>query len=435
MPQNRREFLTTAAVAGLGLAASERAWGKQGSRVRIACIGIGGKGESDAVEAARYGDIVAICDIDEMRLQAAAQKYPNARVFTDWRLCLRACANSIDAVTVTVPDHMHGIIAATAMKMGKHTFCQKPLCRTLYEARRLGEIAREYKVQTQMGNQGTADSKLRKQAAQVRAGLIGKVSEIHVWTNRPIWPQGQSRPTNEQEPPSTIHWDNWLGVAPVRPYAPNVYHSFNWRGWWDFGSGALGDMGCHTLNMPYMALDLKNPVSMIAETAPNNGDSFPAWSIVTYEFAATKQRGPIKLIWYDGNKKPSLEVLGNAIDEDWKLENSGSLLIGDKGKIYVPGDYGSGGRVVGGIEIPEVTFEQSPGHFQEFIRAIKEGKPAMSNFPNYAGPLAETVLCGNLAVRNPGKKIIWDAANLRAVGMPELDAYIRPTYRNGIPPI
>jgi len=431
MPQNRREFLTTAAAAGLGLAASERAWAKQSDKVRFACIGIGGKGDSDTADAARYGEVVAICDIDEDRLAQAAQKYPKARVFTDWRLCLHATAKDVDAVTVTTPDHMHGIIAATAMKMGKHTFCQKPLCRTLYEARRLAEIAREMKVQTQMGNQGTADSKLRKQAAQIRAGLIGKVSEIHVWTNRPIWPQGQPHPTNEQAPPSSIHWDTWLGVAPKRPYAPGVYHSFAWRGWWDFGSGALGDMGCHTLNMPFQALDLRDPISLIAETAPNNGDSFPAWSIITYEFAANQNRGPIKLVWYDGNKKPPIEKLEGCLDEDWKFENSGSLLIGDKGKVYVPGDYGSGGRVVGGVEIPEVKFEQSPGHFQEFIRAVKEGKPAMSNFPGYAGPLAEMVLAGNLAVRVAGKKVIWDAKNLKAVGMPELDDYIRPKYQNG----
>ncbi|WP_395089159.1 Gfo/Idh/MocA family protein [Armatimonas sp.] len=431
MSQNRREFLTGAAALGMGMTFADKALAKQGGKVRFACIGVGGKGDSDTADAARFGEVVAICDVDENTVAKALKKYPNAKPFTDWRKCLKAMAKEVDAVTVTVPDHMHGIIAANAMRMGKHTFCQKPLCRTIYEARRLAEIATEMKVQTQMGNQGTADPKLRKQAAQVRAGIIGKVSEIHVWSNRPIWPQGIARPTAVAPPPTGLNWDTWLGVAPVRPFVPGAYHTFNWRGWWDFGSGAQGDMGCHTLNMPFMALDLRDPISIQSETAPNNGDSFPAWSVTTFMFAATSTRGPIKLVWYDGNKQPSLDVLGDAIDDDWKLQNSGSLLIGDKGKIYVPGDYGSGGRVVGGVDLSNVGFEESPGHFQELVRAIKEGKPAMSNFPGYAGPLAEMVLAGNLGVRAAGKKVEWDARAMKATNMPELDVYIKPKYRRG----
>ena len=431
MSQNRREFLTGAAALGLGMTLADKAIANQGGKVRIACIGVGGKGDSDSGEAGRYGEVAAICDVDENTLAKAAQRFPNARVFTDWRQCLRAMSKEVDAVTVSTPDHMHGIIAANAMLLGKHTFCQKPLCRTIYEVRRLAEIAKDMKVQTQMGNQGTADSRLRKQAAQVRAGIIGKVSEIHVWSNRPIWPQGQARSAASEAPPATLHWDKWLGVAPERPYVPGAYHSFAWRGWWDFGSGAMGDMGCHTLNMPFMALDLRDPISMQSETAPNNGDSFPAWSITTFMFAANSFRGPVKLVWYDGNKQPSLDILGDAIDEDWKMDSSGSLLIGDKGKIYVPGDYGSGGRVVRGVTIPEVSFEESPGHFQEFIRAVKEGKPARSNFPGYAGPLAEMVLAGNLGVKAGGKKVEWDAKAMKSKNCPELDAYIRPTYRTG----
>jgi hypothetical protein len=190
-------------------------------------------------------------------------------------------------------------------------------------------------------------------------------------------------------------------------------------------------MGCHTLNMPFMALDLRDPISMQSETAPNNGDSFPAWSVTTFMFAATSTRGPIKLVWYDGNKQPPMEVLADCIDEDWKLQSSGSLLIGTLGKIYVPGDYGSGGRVVGGVDLSNVGFEESPGHFQELVRAIKDGKPAMSNFPGYAGPLAEMVLAGNLGVRAGGKKVEWDARKMKATNMPELDAYIKPKYRKG----
>jgi predicted dehydrogenase len=431
MSQNRREFLRGAAALGVGMTLADKTLANQGGRVRFACIGVGGKGDSDSTDAGRYGEVAAICDVDENTLAKALQKYPNARVFTDWRLCLKAMAKEVDAVTVSIPDHMHAIVAGNAMMLGKHVFCQKPLCRTIYEVRRLSEIARDMKVYTQMGNQGTADSKLRKQAAQVRAGIIGKVSEIHVWSNRPVWPQGLARPTDVQTPPSTLHWDTWLGTAPERPYVPGAYHSFNWRGWWDFGSGAMGDMGCHTLNMPFQALDLRDPISVQSETAPNNGDSFPSWSITTFHFAANSFRGPIKLVWYDGNKQPSMDILGDAIDEDWKLNSSGSLLIGDKGKIYVPGDYGSGGRVVRGVEIGEVKYEESPGHFQELVRAIKEGKPAMSNIPNYAGPLTEMVLAGNLGVRAGGKKVEWDGKAMKSKNCPELDAYIRPTYRKG----
>jgi predicted dehydrogenase len=395
-----------------------------GARIRFACIGVGGKGESDTEDAARFGDVVAICDVDETILEQAAKKYPMARKFTDFREMLGEMEKSIDAVTVSTPDHTHAAAAVMAMKMGKHCFCQKPLTHSIYEARRLGELARERRVATQMGNQGTASRGLRKSAALVKAGILGPVREVHVWTNRPIWPQGEPRP-EPAEPPSTLHWDLWLGPAPERPYGKG-YHTFGWRGWWDFGTGALGDMACHTVNMPYMALDLKNPTSVVAETSGHNRDSYPKWSIIRFEFPATDTRPALLMTWYDGGKRPPAELL-----DGQRPSASGSLLVGEKGKLYSSGDNGEQRVLLGGAQEIEVSSTGSPGHFEEWVRAIKGGEPAVSNFPDYAGPLTETILLGNLAVWADGKKIEWDARRLEAKNAPEVRQVVRVEYRKG----
>jgi len=423
----RREFLKTTALAGAGLLVSETSWAAEdqapNDRINFAAIGVGGKGESDTADAAKHGNLVAICDVDDNILAKAAQKYPNAKRYNDFRKMLEEMDKSIDAVTVSTPDHTHAPAAAMAMRMGKHCFCQKPLTHTLYEARRLGEIARDKKVATQMGNQGTATSGLRKSAAMIQAGVLGPVKEVHVWTNRPIWPQGIPRPA-ASTPPSNLHWDLWLGPAPERPYASG-YHTFGWRGWWDFGTGALGDMACHILNMPFMALDLRDPVSVVAETSGHNKDSFPAWSIIRYEFPETAKRPALSLTWYDGKKRPPADLVDGR-----ELSGGGSIIIGEKGKLYTPTDYGDNGTLIG-VEPIEVTYPQSPGHFTEFARAIKGGEPAMSNFPNYASPLTETVLLGNLAVWAEGKKVEWDAKKLRTKNAPEVNEVIRAKYRDG----
>jgi predicted dehydrogenase len=316
-----------------------------------------------------------------------------------------------------------------AMQMGKHCFCQKPLTHSLWEARRLGEVARQKKVATQMGNQGTAGDGLRLSAAKIRAGALGTVKEVHVWTNRPIWPQGVSR-AEPAAVPSNLHWDLWLGPAPVRPYAPG-YHTFSWRGWWDFGTGALGDMACHTVNLPFMALDLRDPVSVQAETSGHNRDSYPKSSKIRFEFPATKNRPAVTLYWYDGSNLPSEELRAGLEESGKKFPISGSLIIGDKGKLYTPGDYGGGGRLIEGVDVGEVKFVQSPGHFAEFVRAIKGGEAAMSNFPDYAVPLTETILLGNLAVWSEGKKVEWDAKKLRPKSGEDLSRIIHPAYRKG----
>ncbi|HEV2473295.1 MAG TPA: Gfo/Idh/MocA family oxidoreductase [Chthonomonadales bacterium] len=426
----RREFLKSAAAVGLSAWAIEEARAQAKSpneRVNFACIGVGGKGESDSEDAARLGNVVAICDVDDNTLNAAAQKYPGARKFNDFRVMFDQMSKSIDAVTVSIPDHNHAVAAAMAMHLHKACFCQKPLAHSLFEIRSLSELARRNKVATQMGNQGTAESGLRRGAALVKAGAIGVVREVHVWTNRPIWPQGGGRPATKPVPPY-LHWDIWLGPAPERPFGEDStthYHPFAWRGFWDFGTGALGDMACHTMNLPYMALDLRDPIAVQAQTSGNNKEQYPVWSIIKYEFPATSSRPAVTMTWYDGGKKPPQDLLTEP------FEDSGSLMIGDKGKLYAPGDYGENGKVIGGVDVGEPKYVESPGHFDEFVRAIKTGEPAMSNFPNYSGPLAETVVLGNLAVWADGKRVEWDSRHLRAKNAPDVSRIIHPRFRAG----
>jgi predicted dehydrogenase len=433
---SRREFLRNSAFTGIGIWVVDKSWaqGNQtpNERVNFGCIGVGGKGDSDTADAARLGNVVAICDVDENTLNQAAAKYPNAKPFRDYRKMLEVMGKQIDAVTVSTPDHHHATAASLAMQMGKHCFTQKPLTHSIYEARRLGDLARRMRVATQMGNQGTAGSGLRKDAALVQAGVLGRVTEVHVWTNRPIWPQGVDRPA--QAPvPSNLDWELWLGPAPKRPYGPG-YHGFAWRGWWDFGTGALGDMACHTVNMPFMALDLRDPISVVAQTSGHNKDSYPRSSRIVYQFPANRKRGPLTMTWYDGGQLPPKELFtGGKFEDliaDGKIPDSGSLIVGAKDKLYTPGDYGGGGRFIYNDPAP-VAFTESPGHFEEFIRAIKGGVPAASNFPDYSGPLTETILLGNLAVWADGKKIEWDAKALKAKNAPEVSHIIRPTYRAG----
>jgi predicted dehydrogenase len=427
---SRREFLKTTAAAGVGFwvagtaAAEDSKQSKSAlDKINFACVGVGGKGASDSSDAGRHGNVVAICDIDDNTLEKKSKEFPQAKLFNDYRKMLDEMGKSIDAVTVSTPDHTHAPAAAMAMRMGKHCFCQKPMTHSIYEARKLAEIAREMKVATQMGNQGTAGSTLRRQAALIRAGAVGPVKEVHVWTNRPIWPQGQPRP-EPAEPPAHVHWDLWLGPAPYRPYSKG-YHPFAWRGWWDFGTGALGDMACHTMNMPFMALDLRDPISVEAETSGHDKDSYPKWSVIRYEFPATDKRPAVAMIWYDGGKKPSNELIGG------ELPKTGSLVIGEKGMLLSPGDYaGERHRMFGGAEEVEVSYPESPGHFTEWANAIKGGEPAMSNFPSYAGPLTETVLLGNLAVY-AGKKVEWDAKTLKPKNAPEVEHIVRREYREG----
>jgi predicted dehydrogenase len=373
--------------------------------------------------------MVAICDVDQGRLDGAANRFKNAKTYTDFRKMIEENEKKIDAITVSTPDHTHAVAALMAMRRGIHCFCQKPMTHSIWEAREMGKVARDKKLATEMGNQGTAERGLREAAAIIRAGALGTVKEVHVWTNRPIWPQGQPRP-EPADCPESLDWDSWISRAPFRPYAPG-YHPFKWRGWWDFGTGALGDMACHTMNMPYAALDLRDPVSVQAETSGHNKDSYPSWSIITYQFPANDWRPALKMVWYDGGKRPDAELI------DGKAPSgSGSLIIGEKAKIYSPHDYGAKYEILGNIDKPEVDYERSPGHFQEWVRAIQEGKPAMSNFPDYASPLTETVLLGNLAVwvadePGLGDKVEWDAKAMKAKNISGLENIVKPEPREG----
>jgi predicted dehydrogenase len=391
--------------------------------VQFGCIGVGGKGHSDSDDANRLGKVVAICDIDDNILNAAAARFPDAKKFHDFRAMLAEMGDAIDAVTVSTPDHTHAIAAMRAMDHGKHCFCQKPLTHSIEEARRMGELARANGVATQMGNQGTASSELRKAAAILKSGALGTVKEVHVWSNRPVWAQGIERPASKPVP-QHVKWDLWLGPAPKREYADG-YHTFGWRGWWDFGTGALGDMACHTMNMPFMGLDLRDPKAVEAESSGHNRDSYPAWSRIKYEFPARGGREALTVFWYDGGQKVSAELLGE------EPAGSGILVIGEAGKMYSPGDNGGEYRLIGDVPIPSGELEQSPGHFEEFIRAIETGQPAASNFPDYAGPLTETVLLGNLALWTGGR-VEWDPYKLMATnGGSDVERLIRKEYPEG----
>ncbi|MBN1590716.1 MAG: Gfo/Idh/MocA family oxidoreductase [Pirellulales bacterium] len=426
----RRQFLKTTAATGIGYWVAAGAQAKESTsandRVQVACIGVGNKGSSDSRNASKHGDIVAVCDIDDRFLKGALKRFPKAKPYHDFRKMLDEMKDSIDAVTVTTPDHTHAAAALMAMRMGKHCFCQKPLTHSIYESRLMGQVAREQKVATMMGNQGTNMDGVRRASALIKAGALGPIKEVHVWTNRPIWAQGTERPA-PAPCPKTVHWDLWLGPAPKRPYAPG-YHPFAWRGWWDFGCGALGDMGCHTANMPFMALDLRDPISVQAETSGHNRDSFPQWSVITYEFAATDSRPALKLFWYDGGKLPAAELADGRMTPK---DQSGCIVIGERGKIFSPNDYGASFELLGGAKDMNVKFEKSPGHFEEWFRAIKTGQPAMSNFPDYASALTETILLGNLAIWVNGEKVEWDAKNMKAKNVAGLESMIKPTYPKG----
>ncbi len=427
---SRRSFLQASAAVGVGYWAAggvSLAQSKSpNEKIQFACIGIGGKGQSDSADAARHGQVVGICDVDETTLDRSKARFKDAKQYHDFRRMFDEMGDKIDAVTVSTPDHNHAVAAVMAMKLNKHCFCQKPLSHAIYEARVMADVAREKGVATMMGNQGTALDSLRKQVAIVKSGVLGKITEVHVWTNRPVWPQGIERPKEIKGNPNFLHWDEWLGPAPYRPYH-EAYHPFKWRGFWDFGTGALGDMACHTVNMPYMALELKDPLAVTAETAGHNKETYPGWSVIHFEFPARGDRGPIAFKWYDGGKRPDLAMLEGAAPVE-----SGCLIVGDQGKLYSKGDYADDYQLLGKIEEPKVEFEKSPGHFEEWVNAIRGEKPATSNFPNYAGGLTETILLGNLAVWvGGGKRVEWDAQNLKSPNMPELASFVKPEYREG----
>jgi predicted dehydrogenase len=429
--QSRRQFVTaTAASTAFAFTyLPGRVWGAN-ERLNVACIGVGGKGRGEVRDAAAEGcNIVALCDVDERRAAGTYKEFPRARKYQDFRVMLDK-QRDIDAVTVSTPDHTHAVASMLAMRMGKHVYCQKPLTHSIYEARLMAETAAQMQVATQMGNQGHASGKLRRAVELVRAGVIGPVHEVHVWTNRPIWPQGLTRPAEAQQPPGGLNWDLWLGPAPQRPYHA-AYVPFKWRGWWDFGTGALGDMACHLMDMPYWALDLGYPVSLEAVSHGGTEESPPLWSIINYEFPARGEQPPVKMVWYDGNKLPPLDVTNGRGPE--QLTGVSSILIGAKGKMFFDrssADFGiRPAALLEDFQLPEETIPRVASEDAEWVAACKGGPPALSNF-GHSGPFTEVVLAGNLAVR-ANRRVVWDGPGMKCPEMPELEPYIRREYRQG----
>jgi predicted dehydrogenase len=429
---SRRDLLKNAALVG-GLAALGGVWTDRPARasrspnekLNIACIGVGGMGAAD-LNAVSSENIVALCDVDERSAAGSFKKYPDVPKYADFRQMLEKEGKRIDAVTVSTPDHVHAVASVMAMKMGKHVYCQKPLTRTPSEARIMMEVARKQRVVTQMGTQGhPAYARL---VEYVQAGVIGKITEVHVMTDRPIWPQGMDRPTDTPSVPDGLNWELWQGPIKPRPYHP-AYLPFVWRGWWDYGTGALGDMACHLMDGAFWALNLTYPTTVEAEGEPRHPDSAPKWSIVRYEFPKRGDMPPVKLTWYDGGRMIPEDLLeGQKIGKDF----NGSLFIGEKGKMLVY--HGSDPILLPqkdfeGFQPPAPTLPRSPGHYIEWINACKgQGKTA-SNF-DYACPMTESILLGNVAFRL-GKKITYDSRRMKAVGMPEADEYIQHQYRKG----
>lgn len=439
---SRRQFLRQAAL-GATVAAAGKTLGVSSARARqsandkldVAIIGPGGRGASN-LQGVSSENIVAICDVDDRRAAGAFKQYPKAKRYRDFRRMLSELDKQIDAVVVSTPDHTHAAASLMAIKMNKHCYCEKPLTWCVHEARVIRQTVAQHKVATQMGNQGTASAGLRQGVAVLQSGVIGKVREIHVWSDRPWngWAQGEQRPQDTPPVPAGLDWDLWLGPARERPYHP-AYLPGRWRMWQQFGTGALGDMGCHTMNLPAWAIKLENPTSVEAESFPMNNETYPKWSIVRWEFPARGELPPVKVTWYDGpafgGKRPPADWLDGK-----QPSKSGALLIGEKGKFYQTCDFGTRWML-----LPEDKFrdnkdvadivQATPGvdHHQEWIAGCKAGLPTKSNF-DYASRLAETVLLGNVALR-VGKRIQWDAEKMQVKDCPEAESLINRPYRDG----
>jgi predicted dehydrogenase len=444
----RRGFLAGTTVTLIGCATGpnpvppKSAYVSPNGKLGIAGIGAGGQAKSD-ITSCDSENIVALCDVDQNQAAEMMARYPNAVFYQDFREMIDK-QRDIDACTVSTPDHTHAVAAAYAMRNGKHVRVQKPLTHNIWEARELQRIARETRTVTQMGNQGHARDGVRDLCELIWSGAIGPVRECHIWTNRPVWPQGLNRPPISDPPPANLDWDLWLGPAPERPFVSThpdtekaCYHPFVWRGWWDFGCGALGDMACHIADPPNWALKLTAPTSVevvtqegtTAEMAPNK-------SVLRYEFPAREDMPAVTVYWYDGGHLPPRPV---GIPEDLKLGdgNNGSLFIGDNGYIAAK-TYGDDPQLLPaarfeGFQRPVPILPRVPGgnSHLNWINAIKNGNPeeSVSNF-DYASPFTEWVLLGNLALRT-NKRIEWDARNMRVTNAPEANQYVKREYRAG----
>jgi len=437
---SRRDFMGAAAAAAALTIVPRHVLGgprniPPSEKLNIAGVGIGGRGAGDLDEVSGE-NIVALCDVDEAHAGRVFKKYPNAKKWTDFRKMLDE-QKDIDAVVIAVPDHLHAVVAMAAIKHGKHVYCEKPLAHCVWECRQLTLAAREAKVATQLGNQGQASEGNRLVSEMIWDGALGPVREVHSWCNRPISQRGIERPKDTPPVPGTLNWDLWLGPARYRPYHP-AYLPFHWRGWWDFGTGVLGDIGCHQMDAVFRALKLGYPTTV--EACSSNMDEGPAVkeetapkaSIVRFEFPERQGMPPLTLTWYDGGLMPQRPP---ELEEGRKFgEADDNLFIGDKGKMLnyrlIPEsrqkEYGK----------PPQKLPRSPGHHKEWINACKGGEPARSNF-DWAGPLTEVVLLGNIALKmekqlyEKGIKLHYDGPGMKVTNLPEANKYIRSEYRDG----
>jgi len=436
---SRRDFMggAAAAMAFTFVPSSVLAQPPSG-KINVASIGSGGMGGGNTNACAAAGaNIVALCDVDWDRAADTFKKFPDAKKYKDFRKMLDEQKN-IDAVIVATPDHFHTVAAMAAMRRGKHVYVQKPLTRLVSEARALTEAARKYKVVTQMGNQGHSGNGVRDICEWIWAGVIGEVQEVHAWTNRPVWPQGIDRPKGEDPVPNTLDWDLWIGPSPKRPYVKGVYNPFSWRGWWDFGGGALADMACHVLDPVFWALKLKYPTSVEASCTTVNNETFPLASVVHYEFPAREGMPAVKVHWYDGGIKPERP---KELETGRPLNQAASnvLFMGSKGVLRC-GEYGDNPQLLpyernrdfANNKPPQTLARIKTGHEGNWLEACKTGGQATSNF-DYAGPLTEMVTMGNLAIRpeNVGKKLEWDGANMRVTNDEKANEYVQMHYREG----
>jgi len=426
---NRREFLRSTALAGAGYwvaGGSEAAESKSpNEKLNIGIIGVHSRGAANMAAVAGE-NIVALCDVDENYLAEAGKKYPKAKRYADWRKMLDQ--KDIEAVTVSTTEHTHAPASLWAMRRGMHVYCEKPLAHTVYEARAMQNTCKQTKVATQMGTQIHATENYRRVVELVQSGAIGPVHEAHVWVDQGI--EGpRSRPKQSEPVPKNLNWDLWLGPAPQRPYHSCYFkrRSISWQNWWDFGNGALGDMGSHLIDLPFWALRLQHPTTVEAEgPGPVRAETYPDQLTVRWEHPRRGKRPPVKLTWYDGKQRPK-----SPEGVDLKKWHLGIMFIGQGGILVA--DYGKW------ILLPEADFRDfkppkpwiapSLGHHQEWIHACKTGSPTLCNF-QYSGMLVEHNLLGTVAFRS-GKKLEWDAENLKATNCPEADKFIRKTYRDG----
>jgi predicted dehydrogenase len=441
---NRRSFLQTAGATAATFtilkSGSARTFAAN-EKLNIASIGAGGRAAGD-IKAVASQNIVALCDVDQNRAAGSFKSFPKARRFTDYRVMLQEMDSQIDAVIVGTPDHHHFHASMAAIAIGKHVYCEKPLTHSVWEARELTLAARRAGVATQMGNQAQASEQTRVVQEFVMDNAIGQIREAHIWTDRPsrglfdeYWPQGVSRPQDSPKIPDTLSWDLWLGPAPQRPYH-SAYLPTKWRGWWDFGTGALGDIACHYFDPVFRALKLGAPTSVEASSTRVNKETYPVGSMITFHFPARGDMAAVKLVWYDGGLRPARPA---ALKEGDVMGTNGLMLVGDDDAVLMS-DW-NGWRIfpeqrAKEYGTPPKTLPRSAGHHVEWIDACKGGPVAGSNF-DWAGPMTETVLLGNVALRAQLRdeltrtRLQWDAGKLAFTNHQTANQYLRREYRNG----